>query len=361
MMRGVGVLALCLAATAKSVVGQSALAQIRVELDKTEQSLRDKPISDPQFPQFARTSAGLISGARASLANGAVFLSLERLGQVWSVVLGTRSAVERTAKADSKSATFESEWSAADQRISAVEHETHDRLPKRAPAAQRALVETARGRIAPLMSASRAFGNSDAGILSAFLYLGQAEAQAEFVRFCSSLHLEASQSRASRSVLPELHMLQTRVNGAFVSPRSIEKHPQFIALNALLKHGYELDSVRAYSGSMYRYLDATQSFGVMDAIEVDTVRKNKVKQQLASAQAEINASKRDDSIEELFLERAQAAIAKGDDASSDEWRTAESIANNVFTAYSAALRSTSVIKRGSGRSIVLTLVRWPFT
>src|SRR5438309_900221 len=78
-------------------------------------------------------------------------------------------------------------------------------------------------------------------------YLGEAQGEAEFARFCAGLNLpRKGRAIALRSLLPELLALQEKTNAAFQPPRSIDQHPRFIALNSTLKLARELDAAKLY-------------------------------------------------------------------------------------------------------------------
>jgi hypothetical protein len=77
----------------------------------------------------------------------------------------------------------------------------------------------------------------------------------------------------------------------------------------------------------------------------------------------LNASKQDDSIVQLFLERAEFQIAHPDGSapSADEWRSAWVILDQVLPAYAAAQKQAALRQQASGKTIDLVLVRWPYT
>jgi hypothetical protein len=166
-----------------------------------------------------------------------------------------------------------------------------------------------------------------------------------------------------RSFLPELQKLQEKANAAFKPPRSIDLHPRFIALNSTLKLAEELDAQKLYAGALYQYLEATRHFAMLDAGPLDAAQQSALKIDLAAARKKYAASKQDDSLAELFLERAesQTAHADGSAPSSDEWRSARVILDQVLPAYSAGRKPASPLQRASGKTVDITLVRWPYT
>ena len=140
-------------------------------------------------------------------------------------------------------------------------------------------------------------------------------------------------------------------------------HDRFIALNSTLKAALELDASQAYAGSGYQYLEAVRHHGMLDAAPLDASAQTKTREDLANARARIDASKRDESLAQLFLERAASQIEHPDGSAPtpDEWRSARVILDQVLPAYFAARIAVAVPKGSSRQAVRMTLVRWPYT
>ena len=93
------------------------------------------------------------------------------------------------------------------------------------------------------------------------------------------------------------------------------------------------------------------------------VRFTPLKSSVLAAQSKFAASKQDDSILQIFLERAASQIDRSDASapSADEWRSAKVILNTVVPAYHAAKKPAAVLPRSNTKAVQLTLVRWPYT
>ena len=130
-----------------------------------------------------------------------------------------------------------------------------------------------------------------------------------------------------------------------------------------MKLAEELDAQRFYAGALYAYLDAVRHYGMLDASTFDTAAQEQLKQDLAAAKTKIAASTSDDSIAELFLERAEsyAAHPDGSAPSPDEWRGARVILDQVLPAYYAAQQPAAQLAQSNGKTVDITLVRWPYT
>src|SRR5262249_29775607 len=141
----------------------------------------------------------------------------------------------------------------------------------------------------------------------------------------------------------------------FKPPRSIELHSRFIALNATMKAARELDAAKLYAGALYQYLEATRNFGMLDVVPPEGAKLDELRQSVAAMRQKIAASKDDHSILQIFVERAEAAQSK------DELRSALVIVDHVAPAYYASRKAPAQAVRASGKTIQLTLVRWPYT
>jgi len=346
------------------VVGQDAASQIRAEIQRIQQSLKDRPIADPDTANLSTAIEGELKGASEAVNAGAMYLSLERLGQAIDLRQGAGEVEDKKAEiVKGGLPTYDAEWRKASLTLNEREQEERGRDWSNMPAAVRALSETALARAVPLMDGGRGFATATEPKDGLF-YLGQAQGEVEFARFCASLHFaRKANALQRRSLLPELHNLQEKTNAAFVPPRSIELHPRFIQLNSTLKLAQELDAARLYSGALYQFLEAVRNYGMLTAVPPDGKGKSSLKIAIGSMQKKLEASERDDSIAQLFVERAGSQVehAAGKAPTADEWRSAQVIIDQVLPAYFATLQPASPQQRESGKTVDITLVRWPYT
>ena len=337
--------------------------QIRAELDRLKQSLQEKPLKNPDFPDIQSMVSGAVNSAAEVLDSGNVYLALERLLQAEDLFQGAHTVVDKTDAVKSSLPAFEAEWERASQNLNSLNAEARKKDWKSAPLAIRALAETAEGRSIPLLEGGRGFASSTKPADGLF-YIGQAQGEAAFAKFSSTLLLTGkSSSFPLRSFLPELQKLQEKTNAAFKPPASIDLHPRFIALNSALKLAEELDAQKLYAGALYQYLEATRHFAMLEAHPLDAAHQAAVKTDLAAARKKLAASKQDDSLAQLFLERAasQATHSDGSAPTADEWRSARIILDQVLPAYFAAKKPASPLLQASGKTLDITLVRWPYT
>jgi hypothetical protein len=340
-----------------------ASSQINREIERLQKSLKDKPVSVPDFVPVNGMARDALKAATDALNAGHLYISLERLNEAASVLQGARVAEEKATAVQGGLPAFETEWGKVSLRLTAFDQDARKQNWSHAPLALRALAEAAQGRSIPLLDGGRGFATSMKPTDGLF-YMGQAEAEAEFAKFCASLSLPRKpEPFPLRSFLPELQKLQEKTNAAFQPPKSIDQHSRFIALNSALKLAEELDASKFYAGALYQYLEATRQYGMLDGVVPDPSRQSALKQAIAGAQKKLEESQRDDSIAQIFLERAASYIAHPDGSAptADEWKSAQLILDQVLPAYFAADKPAAPLLRASGKTVDITLVRWPYT
>jgi hypothetical protein len=331
----------------------SALAQsaIPARIQALRQSLKDHPIAVPEFPEISNNIEAQLKAADEAVQAGRPYLSLEKLAQATDLLYGARSFAEKSPGVKTF-ADFDVEW-----------RHTEVSLPHtpakwdRAPAAVRAISETASVRAVPLLEGARGFATATKPADGLF-YLGEALGESEFARFCAGLDLpRRGRAIPLRSLLPELQSLLEKANSAFQPPRSIDQHPRFIALNSTIKLARELDAAKSYAGALYQYLEAVRHLAMLDAAASAPPAKDTLAQPLDALRRKLESSRDDDSIAAIFLERA-ASQAAGID---DERRSARVIADSVIPAYYAARKPSASPEHAPAKTIEITLVRWPYT
>jgi len=352
-----------LAALASYAVAQDAKMQIRSEIDRLQSSLKEKPITDQDYAPISAMATESLTDAAAALDTGKLYLSLEKLLQAEDFALAARFPVEKADAVKSGLPAFEAEWKNVSQVLTAYERDVRQKDWSTSPVALRALSETALGRSVPLLEGGRGFAVSTKPT-DGLLYLGQAQGEAAFAKFAATVPLSAGAAAFPvRSYLPELQKLQRKTNEAFQPPRSIKLHDRFIALNSALKLAQELDAQKSYAGALYQYLEATRHFFMLDAPPVEARNQPDLKSSIPTARKKFSSSKQDASLALLFLERADSQInhADGSASSADEWRSAKVILDHVLPAYRDAQKSPAPLEQASGKTVDLTLVRWPYT
>ncbi len=342
---------------------QDAAAQTKSEIDRLQQSLKAQPTQSPDLADLAKGIDQRLKDAESALSAGRLYLGLESLGQAEDYFQAVRTIEAKADAIKDNLPAFEAEWGKASLEYASLDKQARQRDWGRFPAAVRALSESAQGRTIPLLEGSRGFATSTKP-QDGLAYLGEAKGEAVYASFLYGLSVARKGTPFPlRSMLPELEALQEKTNAAFQPPRSIDMHPRFINLNATLKFARELDSSKAYAGALYQYLEAVRHFGMLDPAVPDADRQASLRIDLAGELKKVSAARRDDSILQIFLERAQGWLNKPDGAapSADEWRATQVVLQQVLPAYYAALKPAAPLQQRAGRTATLTLVRWPYT
>ncbi len=343
--------------------GQDAASQVQAEVERLQQSLAKKPISFPDNPDANRQAGDMLKSALKDQSAGRLYLSLYGIGQVSDFIHGVWTVMDKAESVKSSVPAFEAEWEKVSASVAALDQQTRATNWSDSPAALQALSETAEAMTIPLLEGGRGFAVSTEPKDGLF-NIGEAQGQAEFAAFVASLHLpRKGAAYPLRSLLPELASLQQKVNAAFQPPRSIDLHVQFMLINSGLKQAAELDASKSYAGVLCQYLKAVHDYGVLEAGPVETSRQPALKDALAQARSRLNASGRDESIAQLFLEWAESNLAHPDGSapSADDWKSASVIVDQVLPAYFAADHPLAAPERTAGKAVEITLVRWPYT
>jgi len=295
---------------------------------------------------------------------------LEDLSEAWSSFGAIESQTEKSPDELVKGGLLgvDSELQKMRLEVSAIEKRTGQQDWDAFPVAVRAMAERAQGRARPLLEGGRGFASLpdkqksavSENYTSALFYAGKGRAHAEFNDFCASLDFARKTAPLPlRSFSNELQVLQDRVAAAYQPPRSIKHHSGFIHLNSTLKLAGELNAAKLYAGALYQYLDATQEFASLDAVTPTVAHRLQLRKSLHEMRAQLDSSQKDESLAQLYVERADTALANS--PSTDDWITAKIIVEQVLPAYFATLKGSPPSDHRPPAGITVTLVRWPYT
>lgn len=348
---------------APASVGDDPMIKVKAEVARLQQSLEKAPLKVEELPEIGKDVASFLTQAKTAADAGRLYVALENVGRATDLMNGVRAIQEKTKAVSIGLPAFEAEWNKASLELTSLDEQARHRDWSGAPVAVRALAEVAQGKATPLLEGSRGFATATKPA-DGLLYMGQAKGEAEFSSFLYQLKISRKgEALVVRSYLPELQRLQQKVNAAFVPPKSIDMHPRFIALNSTLKLAQELDSSRSYAGALYAYLEATRHYGMLETPVPDPEKQKQLHAAIAAKLKGVAVSRKDESMQQLFLERAQSYLAHDDGSKSqdDELKAAAVIIERVLPAYADALKPAAPVMRASGKTVDITLVRWPYT
>src|SRR6266851_1863742 len=315
-------------------------ATLESETARIQRELRAMSDPDPDLKDSKDLIESFISHTSDALKARRYYLGLEELSRARVVLDG--------------------EW--AKTAVALKDLNGNPAPPADVPAVVAALAQSAQSKAIPVLDAAHAYA-AESDTRFGFYYLGSAKGAAAFADFCSSLKLARERSLAPlRSVSSELEQLQEKVVNAFRPPRSIKQHSEFIRLNGALKLARELDAAKHYEGALYHYLDAVQQYAALEMKAPGGAQRAKVRKQIAALQDRLHGSDRDESVAELFAERAAAQLEAKQPAAT-AWKGARAIVDVMLPAYFEVLTAPGEFEQNARAQTTVTLIRsqvcWP--
>ena len=342
---------------------QNASQQIQQHIEEAEKRVNGGPDSDQNWKEAKPNMLQALTAARENVAAGRSLLALAQLRAVVTELTGLETLAGNPQIVRGGSPAFEKEWKRSDVELAKYEKHYRNGHWEGKPAALRALAEASWIESRALYEASRPYAAATE-IQYGLYYLGESRGNAEYALFCLDLNLPSTKpAPAYRSLAPEIEVLQNRVIAAYQPPASIDHHSEFIQLNAAIKTAKELDAAKLYFGSLYKYLDAVRLFTLLDAKPPDARSAPQLADQAADLRKAFAAAPLDESIGEIFLERAASALAayRSDNKDAAKLQAAQVALESVIPAYLAAIEKPLPAAAPGGHVIQVTLVRWPYT
>jgi hypothetical protein len=288
---------------------------------------------------------------------------LAQLGLVGPDLSGLETLAGNPEIVKSGRSGFEKEWKRRDLQLADYSKRYQRMRWDGKPAALRAIAEASWVETRALLQASRPYAAATQ-IQYGLYYLGRSQGNADYAFFCQGLNLKAQKSTPRyRSLAPEIEVLQKRVIAAYQPPASIDHHSEFIQINAAIKTAKELDAAQLYFGSLYKYLEGIRLFAMLEAKSLEPGDAPKLAADTAEFRKTLADAEADSSIGEIFLERAESAIAgfNLDKSDPSKLKAARVALERVLPAYLAAVDKPLPAATPGGQVINVTLVRWPYT
>ena len=115
------------AAVPSTLVCQSSpSSQIKAEIARLQQSLKDNPISGKDVEQLATMVSDSLKSASDAANAGQLYLSLEKLGQAEDLLQGARAATGKAEVEKGGLAAFESQWGKVSLHLTALDRDAHE-------------------------------------------------------------------------------------------------------------------------------------------------------------------------------------------------------------------------------------------
>jgi len=342
---------------------QDAKKQIETEIAALEKRIQAGPDSDENWKDSKPNLTKSLASARDNLAAGRTYFCLVQLAVVGPDLAGLETTSANPDLVRGGIASFEKEWKRRDLRLVDYNKRYDSARWDRKSSAVRAIAEVMQGQTRPLFEASLPYAKATQ-IQAGLYYLGRSQGSVDYAFFCQRLNLSINKNATpARSLAPELEVLQARVLAAYQPPVSIAHHSEFIQINSQLKAAKELDAAHLYYGSLYKYLDAIRLLAMLDAKTPEAGDAAKLAADAATFRKTFAASSIDQSIGEIFLERAESALAAfhADKSDISNLQAARVNLETVLPAYIAAIDNPLPALKPPDHIINVTLVRWPYT
>jgi hypothetical protein len=356
-------LAVAALALSSSLRAQDAQQQIDRQVAALEKRINSGPDDDENWKGSKPNLLKTLATARENLTAGRTLLGLAQLGFVGPDLTGLENLSGNPEIVKSGMSGFEKEWKRRDLQLADYRKRYERMRWDGKPAALRAIAEASWVETRALLEASRPYAAATQ-VQYGLYYLGRSQGNADYAFFCQGLNLKARKSSPRyRSLAPEIEVLQSRVIAAYQPPVSIDHHSEFIQINAAIKTAKELDAAQLYFGSLYKYLEGVRLFAMLDAKSPEPADASKLAADSAEFRKALADAEVDPSIGEIFLERAESAIAgfNADKADPSRLKPARVALETVLPAYLAAVDKPLPAATPVSHVINVTLVRWPYT
>lgn len=354
-------LLLALAGTLAIVSARRPNDPLAAEIARWSEYVEKNPSKDEVWLQVKGACSPLLAGARDALRDGRRYLALQRLAAAYPNLAGSVYSEKRAPGPAKDLASFETEWARMGEVLrSDIAPPAGSSFDGVAPAAVRAMGEAALPQTRAFYESALVYARSTSPEFGLF-YIGAAEAQRDFVRFCRTLSAATSSPRPAPPVRPlagELDALEAKLLSAYRPPVSIDRHPEFIGASSTLKEARELDAKGLRYGALLRYLVSVQRTAALASpVTAPALDRSELTRRLDAFETRLSAEDVDHSVGRLFLEGARADV----ESPSGNLVIATAAATEVLPQYFAALLPARPSVPPPPPQATVTLIRWPYT
>lgn len=335
-----------------AMFAQDLRSKLSTEIKQLRATAAAQPANDELWKDLHGDVDALLNRADGAISANRLYLGLDLIGYAQRLIQSFQNTQTKTP--------FQAAYDKERPVLISLDAKARQRDWSTAPAAMRALAESAEGQALTLVDASKAYAEVTSPT-SGFFYLGEAKADEQFAGWVHALQVKRTgKPFHARDLSVELDALQQKVTAAFKPPASIDKHSEFIRLNSMLKTATELNAAGLHFGAAYQYLAAIQQFGMTEDATPSPEQQSKLREELAAARATYSKSPDDDSLALMFVERAEEKLA-GADKKPPDAKAAAAIVHNALPAYARLKTAAPSAPSKPTSEVVLTLVRWPYT
>jgi hypothetical protein len=191
-------------------------------------------------------------------------------------------------------------------------------------------------------------------------YLGSAQGQYDFTQFCKTLRAASTYTPLTIGNFEnEIESFEDTVLAAYKPPLSIDQHPIFIRVSAMIKQAHELYDAGAYYGALYRYLEARyRYFRALEPGQAITADQAAARAQ--EFEKRFNQNSADNTIGRIFLELGLSE-AQDTTPNTQGGTNARVLFDDVLPHYFSSIEPAKTKRAVVTPVTTVTLVRWPYT
>jgi hypothetical protein len=332
---------------------------LATEIATWKEFVRTNPATDEDWTSLKAIVEPVIIRADSELAKGRRFAALHMLALVRANLAASKFLEDHPGEMRKQFGLFEQEWQKVGKSLAPVLEGKQPPDLNGYPAAVRAVAEASYSEIKIYYDSSIEYGK-DTEPTYGLYYLGTAKGQYDFTQFCKTLRATDSYKPLSIGNFEnEIESFEDVVLAAYKPPLSIDQHPIFIRVSAMIKQAHELYDAGSYYGALYRYLEARyRYFRALEPGQAINAEQAAARAQEFEKRFKENSS--DNTIARIFLE---LALSEAEDTSPNTQggTNARVIFDDVLPHYFSTIESAKVKRPTVTPVATVTLVRWPYT
>jgi hypothetical protein len=331
---------------------------LATEIARWQEFVRTNPATDEDWKYIKETAEPLLVRAQNELKKGRRFFGFHILALIRPSLAASKFVADHPTEAQ-QLALFEQEWRKLGKDLAPVLEGKERPELTGYPAAVRAAAEASYSEIKVYYDASVEYGRNTQANYGVY-YLGSAEAQYDFTKFCKTLRSDATYKPITiGNFKNEIDSFEDTLLAAYKPPVSIDQHPIFIRVSAMIKQARELYDAGSYNGALYRYLEARYRY--FRALEPGKgINAEEAAKRAKELESRLDQNSGDNTIGLLFVEMA---LSEAEDVSpnSQGGTNARVIFDDVLRHYFSTLEPAKVQPPAVTPVATVTLVRWPYT
>ena len=332
---------------------------LATEIARWKDFVRTNPATDEDWKSLKEIVEPVIVRADNELTKGRRFSALHLLALVRANLAASKFLEDHPAEMRKQLDLFEQEWQKVGKSLAPVLEGKERPDLNGYPAAVRAVAEASYSEIKVYYDASLEYGK-DTEPQYGLYYLGSAQGQYDFTKFCKTLQsTDKNKTVTFGNFENEIESFEDTVLAAYKPPLSIDQHPIFIRVSAMIKQAHELYDAGSYYGALYRYLEARYRY--FRALEPgQAINAEQAAKRAQEFENRFNQTSVDNSIGRLFLELGLSEV-EDTSPNTQGGTNARVIFDDVLPHYFSALEPAKVKRPAVTPVATVTLVRWPYT